>query len=186
MLIQLAQYRFSGLVISNAKILKYFPNKIYRSPFVKQCLETVMVWNYQMLIFVSNRRLWNLHTILTYFVNYLLNLTYSLLEQVDTFPYLGPLITEDGECTTEFRTRLNRGRAIAAENMEKSRHIDFKEDTTDESASVACSNILLWKLDSQKNEETCLDVFEMKGLKKFCGFRGLQRKQKSGFLIKLE
>ena len=32
------------------------------------------------------------------------------LEQVDTFPYLGSVITEDGECTTEFRTRLNRGR----------------------------------------------------------------------------
>ena len=30
------------------------------------------------------------------------------LEQVDTFPYLGSLITEDGEYTTEFRTRLNR------------------------------------------------------------------------------
>jgi len=32
------------------------------------------------------------------------------LEQVDTFSYLGFLITEDGECTTEFRTWLNRGR----------------------------------------------------------------------------
>jgi len=38
----------------------------------------------------------------------------ELLEQVDTFPYLGSLITEDGECTTEFRTRLNRGQAIGA------------------------------------------------------------------------
>jgi len=81
--------------------------------------------------------------LLTLLIIYLLNFTYSLLEQMDTFPYLGPLITEDGECTTEFRTRLNKGQAIAAENMEKSRHIDFKEDTTDESASVACSNILL-------------------------------------------
>ena len=27
------------------------------------------------------------------------------LAQMDTFPYLGSLITEDGECTTEFRTR---------------------------------------------------------------------------------
>jgi len=36
----------------------------------------------------------------------------ELLEQVDTFSYLGSLITEDGECTTEFRTRLNRGQAI--------------------------------------------------------------------------
>ena len=38
----------------------------------------------------------------------------ELLEHVDTFPYLGSLITEDGECTTEFRTRLNRGQAIEA------------------------------------------------------------------------
>ena len=30
----------------------------------------------------------------------------ELLEQVDMFPYLGSLITEDGECTTEFHTRL--------------------------------------------------------------------------------
>jgi len=36
------------------------------------------------------------------------------LEQVNMFPYLGSLITEDGECTTEFRTRLNKGQAIAA------------------------------------------------------------------------
>jgi len=35
----------------------------------------------------------------------------ELLEQVDTFPYLGSLIIKDGECTTEFRTRLNRGQA---------------------------------------------------------------------------
>ena len=38
----------------------------------------------------------------------------ELLEHVDTFPYLGSLITEDGECTTEFRNRLNRGQAIGA------------------------------------------------------------------------
>ena len=51
-----------------------------------------------------------------------------------------------GECTTEFRTRLNKGQAIGfitAENMEKSQHTDFNEDTTNESASVACSNIWL-------------------------------------------
>ena len=38
----------------------------------------------------------------------------ELLEQVDTFPYLGSLTTEDGECMTEFRTRLNRGQTITA------------------------------------------------------------------------
>jgi len=36
------------------------------------------------------------------------------LEQVDMFPYLGSLITEDGECTMEFCTRLNKGQAIGA------------------------------------------------------------------------
>jgi len=34
-------------------------------------------------------------------------------------------------------------RGITAENMEKSQHTDFNEDTTNESASVACSNMRL-------------------------------------------
>jgi len=38
----------------------------------------------------------------------------KLLEQVDTFPYLGSLITEDDECMREYHTRLNKGQAIAA------------------------------------------------------------------------
>jgi len=40
---QLAQCRFPGLAISNAKILIYFSSKIYGSNFIKQELETVMV-----------------------------------------------------------------------------------------------------------------------------------------------
>jgi len=39
------------------------------------------------------------------------------------------------------REEGNRG--ITAENMEKSQHTDFNEDTTNESASVACSNVRL-------------------------------------------
>jgi len=34
------------------------------------------------------------------------------LAQMNTFAYLGSLITEVGDCTTEFRTRLSRGQAI--------------------------------------------------------------------------
>ena len=72
----------------------------------------------------------------------------ELLEQVDTFPYLGSLITEDGECTTELRRAYQvkeraGDRSITAENMEKSQHTDLNEDSTDESASVACSNVRL-------------------------------------------
>jgi len=40
------------------------------------------------------------------------------LEQLDMFLYLGSLITEDGEGTTEFRTRLNRGQVIG-ESLQK-------------------------------------------------------------------
>ena len=36
------------------------------------------------------------------------------LEQVDTFPYLGSMTTEDAECTKEIRARLSKGDAIAA------------------------------------------------------------------------
>ena len=50
-----------------------------------------------------------------------------------------------GECTIEFRTRLNGAgnRGNTAENMEKSQHTDFNEDMTNEIASVACSNVRL-------------------------------------------
>jgi len=67
----------------------------------------------------------------------------ELLEQMDTFPYLGSLITEDGECMTKFCTRLNRAgdRGITAENMEESQHTNINEDTTNTSASRALSRI---------------------------------------------
>ena len=38
---------------------------------------------------------------------------------------------------------------ITAKNMEKSQHTNFNKDTTNESASVACSNVWLWKQDTQ-------------------------------------
>jgi len=41
--IQLAQCRFPGVAISNAKMLIYFSNKIYGSNFIKRQSETVMV-----------------------------------------------------------------------------------------------------------------------------------------------
>jgi len=45
--IQSTQCLFSGLAISNDKILIYFWNKIYGSNFIEQHSETVMVWNYR-------------------------------------------------------------------------------------------------------------------------------------------
>ena len=59
---------------------------------------------------------------------------------MDTFPYIGSRIT-DGECMTAKQTAGDQG--ITAENMEKLQYTNFNEDTTNESASVACSNVRL-------------------------------------------
>jgi len=67
-----------------------------------------------------------------------------------------------------------------------SKHTDINEDTTNESANVACSNMRLQSWTLTKNEEIRLDAFEMRGLRKILGFRRQQRKQMSGFLTKLE
>jgi len=93
----------------------------------------------------------------------------ELLEQVDTFPNLGSLITEDGECTTEFRTRLNRGQAIGA-SLEKI----WKSHSIPISTKIRLMKALVWPVGKygceswtlKKNEETHLDAFEMKGLRK--------------------
>jgi len=86
-------------------------------------------------------------------------------EQVDTFPYLGSLITEDGECTTDFRTRLNRGQTIEAslQKIWKSHNIPI-------STKIRLMKALVWPVATygceswilRKNEETRLDAFDMK------------------------
>ena len=43
-----------------------------------------------------------------------------------------------------YQVKLGAGdRGITAENMEKSQHTDFNEDTTNESVSMVCSNVRL-------------------------------------------
>ena len=89
--------------------------------------------------------------------------------QVDTFPYLGSLITEDGECMTEFCTRLSKGQAIGAllQKMWKSHSIPI-------STKMRLMKVLVWPVAMygceswtlRKNEEARLDAFEMKGLRR--------------------
>ena len=91
------------------------------------------------------------------------------LAQVSTFPYLGSLITEDGECTTEFRTMLRRGQAIGAslQKIWKSHSIPISSKTRLMKALVwpiVTYGFESWTL--RKNEETRLEAFEMKGLRK--------------------
>ena len=110
------------------------------------------------------------------------------LEQVDTFPYLGSLITEDGECTTEFRTRLNRGQAIGA-SLQKV----WKSPCIPISTKIRLFKALVWPVATygceswtvRKNEETRLDAIKMKGLRKILRVSCTAKKQMSGFLTKL-
>jgi len=105
------------------------------------------------------------------------------MEQVDTFPYLTALIMEDGERMTEFCTRLNGAgnRSITAENAEKSQDTDFNKDTTNESASVACSNVRLavkagqkecrnpsWRLWGERAEKDVAGFVDRKENKSVC------------------
>jgi len=91
------------------------------------------------------------------------------LAQVNTFPYLGSPIAEDGECTAEFHTRLNRGQAIGA-SLQKIR----KSHSIPISTKTRLIKALVWPLTTygceswtlRKNEETRLEAYEMKGLRK--------------------
>ena len=60
-------------------------------------------------------------------------------------------------------------RGITAENMEKSLHTDFNADRTNAGASVAVATYGCESWTLRKNEETRLDAFEMKGLRKSVG-----------------
>ena len=77
--------------------------------------------------------------------------------------------TEDGECTTEFHTRLNRGQAIGA-SLQKAR----KSHSIPISTKIRLIKTVVWPVATygceswtlRKNEETRLDASEMKGLRK--------------------
>ena len=70
-------------------------------------------------------------------------------------------------------------RGITAENMEKSQHTDFNEGTTNESTSVACSNMRLWKIHSERMKKHILTPLKWKDWERFCRFHGQQRKRVS-------
>ena len=77
--------------------------------------------------------------------------------------------TEDGKCTTEFCTRINRGQAIEAslQKIWKSHNIPI-------STKIRLMKALVWPVATygceswtlRKSEETRLDAFEMKGLRR--------------------
>ena len=105
----------------------------------------------------------------------------------------------DGECTTEFHSRLNWGQAIGA-SLQKI----WKSDSIPISTKIRLMKALVWPVatygcescrgHSERMKKHVLTPLRRKGREIFCGFRGQQRKQInqiksnqiSGFLTKLE
>jgi len=102
------------------------------------------------------------------------------LEQVDTFPYLGSLITEDGD----------RGQAIGASSLQKI----WRSHSIPISLKVRLMKALVWPVAMygcesrtlRKNEETLLDAFEMKGLRKILWVSWTAKKTNEWVLTQLE
>jgi hypothetical protein len=92
------------------------------------------------------------------------------LEQVNTFPYLGSLITEDAECSKDFRARLSKGQAVRASLKKLWKNHGIPIDT-----KVRLERALVWPVATygceawtvKKDEEQRLAAFEMKGLRQF-------------------
>ena len=89
------------------------------------------------------------------------------LEQVNTFPFSN---YRRCECTTEFRTRLNKGLQAIAASLQKI----WKSHSIPISTKIRLMKALVWPVATygceswtlSKHEETRLDAFEMKGLRK--------------------
>ena len=85
----------------------------------------------------------------------------ELLQRVDTFPYLGSLIT------IPYQVKQLAGDLGISAKIWKSHSIPI-------STKIRLIKVLVWPVVTygceswtlRKNEETCLDAFEMKGLRK--------------------
>ena len=91
------------------------------------------------------------------------------LEQVDTFPYLGSMITEDAKCKKEIRARLCKGQAIGTSlnKLWKSHGIPI-------GTKLRLQKALVWPVATYgceswtvlQDEEARIYAFEMKGFRK--------------------
>ena len=92
----------------------------------------------------------------------------ELLQQVDKFPYLGSIITEDANCEADIRARLNKGQAIISslKKIWKSHGISI-------ATKVRLLKALAWPVAMygcegwtiKKSDEARIKAFEMKGLR---------------------
>ena len=71
-------------------------------------------------------------------MNTKISLNGEVLEEVESFVYLGSIFTRDGSCTNDIRKRLAMGTVI---NMEKQGHFYNHKNQTPEGIGLVSSNI---------------------------------------------
>lgn len=92
----------------------------------------------------------------------------DVLAQVDTFPYLGSLITDDTECTKEIHSRLAKGRSIGAKLKKIWQNHGISTTTKIRLLKALVWPVAMYGCESwtlKKTDEARINAFEMKCLR---------------------
>jgi len=109
------------------------------------------------------------------------------LQQVDTFKYLGALITDDAQCTGDIHARLGNGTGNLKSMQRLWQSHDISIDTKvrllkTNAWSAAIHGCEDWM--SKKSDESRIEAFEMKGLKQILRVSWTARKTNEWILEK--
>ena len=103
----------------------------------------------------------------------------SMIEQVETFVYLGSLITEDVDCSREIRIRTARGLGIGVDLMKLWKSHNIKINTKIKLMRTLIWPVMMYGCESwtiKKRDEQRIKAFEMKCIRKILGISRIEKK----------
>jgi len=103
----------------------------------------------------------------------------SKIEQVETFVYLGSLITEDAESSREIRIRTARGLGIGVDLMKLWKSHNIKINTKLKIMRTLIWPVMMYGCESwtiKKRDEERIKAFEMKCIRKILGISWIEKK----------
>ena len=101
------------------------------------------------------------------------------IEQVDTFVYLGSLVTEDAECSREIRVRIARGHGVGADLMKLWKCHNIKLTTKLQLMKTLIWPVMMYGCESwtiNKRDEDRIKAFEMKCIRKILRISWTEKK----------
>ena len=103
----------------------------------------------------------------------------SMIEQVETFVYLGSLITEDVDCSRDIRIRTGRGLGIGVDLMKLWKSHNIKISTKVKLMRTLIWPVMMYGCESwtiKKWDEERIKAFEMKCIRKILGISWIEKK----------